>query len=169
MSSFYLLTISIITCLFHVSNICNLTNINNLKAFRLIRKLRNFIFDTISTFFCKYHSIFVQSFLIDNLLPSKGFSDISNQQVHGVEVDTIYGRVRGKKAVSNHGRYFYSFEGIPYAAPPVGVNRFQVCNNNFRKIFNVMKFMTVYINYCFPGRGRRIQLYLLGCSELFRK
>lgn len=42
------------------------------------------------------------------------------------EVVLSTGRVRGQRLVSVANRSYYSFKGIPYAAPPVGQLRFKV-------------------------------------------
>ncbi|XP_068084601.1 esterase B1 isoform X2 [Anabrus simplex] len=42
-----------------------------------------------------------------------------------VTVDVQQGRLRGRKAVSKAGNSYYSFQGIPYAKPPVGPLRFE--------------------------------------------
>ncbi|XP_055902166.1 esterase B1-like [Eupeodes corollae] len=42
-----------------------------------------------------------------------------------VETTTTYGRVRGVKWKSVYGAEYYSFEGIPYAKPPLGDLRFR--------------------------------------------
>lgn len=39
------------------------------------------------------------------------------------------GKVRGKLAIDFNGEQFYSFQGIPYAKPPLGILRFKVCKN----------------------------------------
>lgn len=40
---------------------------------------------------------------------------------------TSYGPVRGRKRTSVNQVDFYSFQGIPYAKPPIGELRFKVC------------------------------------------
>merc|ERR1719315_954573 len=42
-----------------------------------------------------------------------------------VEVELPEGRVRGSVEISDMGRRFYSFYGIPYALPPTGERRFK--------------------------------------------
>lgn len=42
-----------------------------------------------------------------------------------VVADTVYGRVKGVKWRSVYGPHYYSFEGIPFAKPPVGDLRFK--------------------------------------------
>lgn len=42
-----------------------------------------------------------------------------------VIADTIYGKVKGVKWRSIYGNNYYSFEGIPFAKPPVGELRFK--------------------------------------------
>ena len=40
------------------------------------------------------------------------------------------GGIRGYYKISENGRQFEAYEGIPYASPPVGKLRFKVCNLN---------------------------------------
>lgn len=40
-------------------------------------------------------------------------------------VDTEYGKIKGVKRLTVYDDSFYSFEGIPYAKPPVGELRFK--------------------------------------------
>lgn len=42
-----------------------------------------------------------------------------------VIADTVYGKVKGVKWQSIYGNNYYSFEGIPFAKPPVGELRFK--------------------------------------------
>lgn len=44
-----------------------------------------------------------------------------------VNVQVVQGTLRGKKVDAKYGGTFYSFQGIPYAKPPVGDLRFKVC------------------------------------------
>jgi hypothetical protein len=44
-------------------------------------------------------------------------------------VNTTLGPVEGSTERSRHGKYFCSFRGIPYAAPPIGELRFKVTNS----------------------------------------
>lgn len=37
------------------------------------------------------------------------------------------GKLKGKMCVDAKGKNFYSFQGIPYAKPPIGELRFKVC------------------------------------------
>lgn len=43
-----------------------------------------------------------------------------------VIIDTPLGKLRGKKTVTYKNFPYYSFQGIPYAKPPVGNLRFKV-------------------------------------------
>jgi len=43
-----------------------------------------------------------------------------------IEVDTIYGRLRGAKTLARNGRPYIEFLNIPYAKPPVKKLRFEV-------------------------------------------
>lgn len=42
-----------------------------------------------------------------------------------VIVDTIYGPIRGLKCYTIYDDCYYSFEGIPFARPPLGPERFK--------------------------------------------
>lgn len=42
------------------------------------------------------------------------------------------GKIEGSVEKSFNGRSYYSFEGIPYAVPPLGVNRFAVSSKTFQ-------------------------------------
>lgn len=42
-----------------------------------------------------------------------------------IVTDTIYGKVKGVKWHSVYGGSYYSFEGIPFAKPPIGRLRFR--------------------------------------------
>lgn len=42
-------------------------------------------------------------------------------------VTTKQGRLKGKTGTDYVGQTYYSFQGIPYAKPPVGPLRFKVC------------------------------------------
>ena len=42
-------------------------------------------------------------------------------------VETSYGKLRGIRERDIDDNEFYSFKGIPYAKPPIGDLRFQVC------------------------------------------
>lgn len=41
-------------------------------------------------------------------------------------VELPKGKIRGHILKSDHGKAYYAFQEIPYAAPPIGSNRFQV-------------------------------------------
>jgi carboxylesterase type B len=43
-----------------------------------------------------------------------------------VIVVVAQGDLRGKKVITKNGATYYSFQGIPYAKPPVGALRFKV-------------------------------------------
>jgi len=43
-----------------------------------------------------------------------------------VTVDVAEGSLRGKQTTSKSGFKYYSFKGIPYAKPPIGLLRFKV-------------------------------------------
>uniref|UniRef100_A0A1A9V9U5 carboxylesterase n=1 Tax=Glossina austeni TaxID=7395 RepID=A0A1A9V9U5_GLOAU len=40
-------------------------------------------------------------------------------------INTLYGRVKGVKRVTVYDKFYYAFEGIPYAKPPIGELRFR--------------------------------------------
>mgnify|MGYP000268197142 CR=1 FL=1 len=46
-----------------------------------------------------------------------------------VTVSLVHGALKGKKVVTKAGITYYSFQGIPYAKPPVGPLRFKVREN----------------------------------------
>jgi len=43
-----------------------------------------------------------------------------------VKVDVTEGSLRGKQTISKSGFKYYSFKGMPYPKPPVGLPRFKV-------------------------------------------
>lgn len=43
-----------------------------------------------------------------------------------VSVQVSQGGLRGRKVATETGKTYYSFQGIPYAKPPVGALRFKV-------------------------------------------
>lgn len=49
------------------------------------------------------------------------------------------GQLKGRVAVDHYGGKYYSFQGIPYAKPPVGELRFKVCDVYFLKIIERKK------------------------------
>lgn len=57
------------------------------------------------------------------LVPTKLLSQMK-MCADTVVVETAYGPVRGEKRTSFMGDQFYSFQGIPYAKPPIGPLRF---------------------------------------------
>lgn len=56
-----------------------------------------------------------------------------------VVANTEYGKVRGKKVVSEISIPYFQFLGIPYAEPPVNEKRFTVknCRKTVMKIFEI--------------------------------
>jgi carboxylesterase type B len=42
-------------------------------------------------------------------------------------VTTSLGKIRGYLKTSHDGRKFSAFEGVPFAKPPIGSRRFEVC------------------------------------------
>ncbi|XP_037899542.1 para-nitrobenzyl esterase-like, partial [Glossina fuscipes] len=40
-------------------------------------------------------------------------------------VDTLCGRVKGAKRKTIYDKFYYAFEGIPFAKPPIGELRFR--------------------------------------------
>jgi carboxylesterase type B len=59
-----------------------------------------------------------------------------------VVVRVTQGDLRGRKIITKSGLQYYSFQGIPYAAPPVGNLRFKVsifiqCNNENQLFVNL--------------------------------
>nr|CAD7464458.1 unnamed protein product [Timema tahoe] len=44
----------------------------------------------------------------------------------GVEVEVIEGTLRGRVVTTHPDKTYYSFQGVPYAKPPVGELRFKV-------------------------------------------
>lgn len=42
-----------------------------------------------------------------------------------VIIDTIYGPIRGLKRYTIYDDCYYSFEGVPFAQPPIGAKRFK--------------------------------------------
>lgn len=57
------------------------------------------------------------------------FQPVDNELV--VELNEPSGKVLGHIRKSVGGRNFYAYEGIPYAQPPVGLNRFAVSEKWF--------------------------------------
>lgn len=65
--------------------------------------------------------------------------------MQAIEVETTYGWIKGRKDTSNRGKYYYAFEEIPYAVPPVGECRFLVStfllHNDIYKIMSLTWFL----------------------------
>lgn len=60
-------------------------------------------------------------------------------------VQTPSGKIKGHYEKSLNGREFRSFEGIPYAKPPVGLLRFQVIIKLFLKLVGITITSTEFI------------------------
>ena len=58
---------------------------------------------------------------------------LGNEQVEtdtaALQVSVQQGALAGYKITTRKDRHVFAFEGIPYAAPPIGDLRFRVCKN----------------------------------------
>lgn len=64
-----------------------------------------------------------------SVITKRFFPVVTTSEIPPPNVTTKYGIVEGKWGVSYDGRKYAIFEGLPYAKPPVGNLRFEVCNN----------------------------------------
>ena len=71
---------------------------------------------------CEMEYLLVLLFLLQVL----AFATPDNPPV--VELPNL-GKIKGDFGKSLNGRSFYSFEGVPYARPPIGEHRFEVGYN----------------------------------------
>lgn len=46
-----------------------------------------------------------------------------------VKIEVKEGLLLGQKTYTSSGKEFLSFQGIPYAMPPLGILRFKVCDH----------------------------------------
>jgi len=54
-----------------------------------------------------------------------------------VTVDVAEGSLRGKQTTSKSGFKYYSFKGIPYAKPPIGLLRFKVSKGLWLFLYHI--------------------------------
>jgi carboxylesterase type B len=54
-----------------------------------------------------------------------------------VTVSVAQGKLRGREATTKSGGTYYSFQGIPYAKPPVGALRFKVSGSYYSRVNNI--------------------------------
>jgi len=66
-----------------------------------------------------------------------GFAVHTNANVSAPRVKTPLGGLKGYYKVSQNGRKYEAYEGIPYALPPIGKLRFKVQINDIINIFKI--------------------------------
>ncbi|KAF5281268.1 hypothetical protein FQA39_LY05154 [Lamprigera yunnana] len=69
---------------------------------------------------------FFKSILVINFLIFIHVTHCHDWEKDNLIVQTIYGKVKGIEQYSTGNRRFYSFRGIPFAQPPVGILRFKL-------------------------------------------
>lgn len=72
--------------------------------------------------------VVIKGVILDKVL-TVFFPAISSTGNTPPTVTTNYGKVEGLWKLSYEGRQYAVFEGIPYAKPPVGDLRFEVCTS----------------------------------------
>lgn len=76
-----------------------------------------------------FHGVMIPDYVLVRELKCNYVSYVSIFQIGQISyVNTLSGRVVGKKRATPTGTTFYAYKGIPYAEPPVNNLRFQVIN-----------------------------------------
>lgn len=78
-------------------------------------------------------------------------------------VEIEQGRVRGQEKASDYlpGQTYYSFDGIPYAKPPVGPLRFKVIKKKyFLSHTALLLFWKWLLNFSDMGPSNRFEIFL---------
>lgn len=74
------------------------------------------------------------------------FAVLANSDETAPRVKTPLGALKGYYKITQNGRKYEAYEGIPYALPPIGKLRFKVREYYLRLILNLNVFAAIYIS-----------------------
>jgi len=74
---------------------------------------------------------------------------LANSDETAPRVKTLSGALKGYYKISQNGRKYEAYEGIPYALPPVGKLRFKVYACNIRLIVDLNILAAVFVGMAF--------------------
>lgn len=74
-----------------------------------------------------------------------GLAVLANSDEAAPRVKTPLGGLKGYYKVSQNGRKYEAYEGVPYALPPIGKLRFKVHACNLRLILDLNVFAAIFL------------------------